>query len=135
MTGPAMESFGEVLWNGMIAEGGTLAIPGANRYGVMAVSYSSHAPVGLAMHYVSTNGKHVISGIAGAAMTSGLATRGVSFESDDGVEWKLADSVIVSQWKEGTGIGGNFGDQTQPQSLTIWGVVPSKVTQRELVES
>ena len=130
MSGPAMESFGELLWNGYIAEGGTLAIPRANEYGVMAVSYSDHAPVGLAMHYININGKHMISGSAGAAVSSGLASRGVSFESDDGVSWVLRDSVIVSQWKEGTGIVGSFTDQTTAKTLTVWGVVPSALTQR-----
>lgn len=130
MSGPAMESFGEVLWNGRIAKGGTLTIPDANRYGVMAVSYADHAPVGLAMHYISTSGKHMITGFAGAATTGGLSSRGFDFRSDDGATWTLYDAYILSTWGDKTAVQQQAGNITAMNSLTIWGVVPSDVTQR-----
>ena len=134
MTGPTMESFGEVLWNGVIAKGGTLAIPRANEYGVMAVSYAGHAPVGLAMHFVSVSGLHMIEGIAGAAQTNGLVTRGFDLRSDDGVQWKANDLCAISQWGASGKIDGAWDSASTAKSMTIWGVVPSRVTQRVLVE-
>lgn len=125
-----MESFGEELWNGSIVEGGTLTIPDANRYGVMAVSYSSHAPVGLAMHYISTNGKHVISGIDGSSIANGLSIRGFDLRLDDGITWTLYDAVVLGLWGSGTEIAGQWSSVSTAKSLTIWGVVPSRVTQR-----
>lgn len=130
MSGPAMESFGEVLWNGMIAKGGTLAIPRANEYGVMAVSYSSHATVGLAMHYVSASGVHMITGLDGSAMAGGLSVQGFDMRSDDGITWTLHDAVALGLWGSGTEIGGQWSNVATTKSLTIWGVVPSQVTQR-----
>lgn len=130
MTGPSMESYGELLWNGRIAEGGTLVIPNANRYGVMAVSYSSHSPVGLAMHYINTSGKHVISGAAGSSDVDGLSLSGLKFRSDDGVAWTADDLEILSLWGSGTTIGGQWGNEASSKTLTIWGVIPSPVTQR-----
>lgn len=132
MTGPAMESFGEELWNGSIVEGGTLTIPRANEYGVMAVSYSSHAPVGLAMHYRSTNGKHIISGIDGSSMANGLSIRGFDLRSDDGITWTLYDAAALGLWGSGTEIAGQWSSVATANTLTIWGIVPSQVTQRVL---
>lgn len=132
MSGHAMESFGEVLWNGRIAKGGKLTIPDANRYGVMAVSYSSHAPVGLAMHCIATDGLHVISGFAGAASSGGLASRGFSFSSSDGVTWTANDVYILSTWGSGAEVQQQALNATETNTLTIWGVVPSDVTKRVL---
>lgn len=127
-----IDRFGEVLWNGSITKGGTLTIPDANRYGIMAVSYSSHAPVGLAMHFVNTSGNHDICGIAGSAMAGGLAVRGFNLRSDDGITWTLRDAVILGLWGSagGSDIGGQWSDSAQVQTLTIWGIVPSPITQR-----
>ena len=130
MSGPAMEEFGEVLWNGMIADGGTLTIPDANRYGVMAVSYSSHAPVGLAMHFVSASGVHMITGLDGSAMSNGLAVRGFDLRSDDGITWTLQDAAILGLWGSSADIGGQWSNAASANTLTIWGIVPSRVTQR-----
>lgn len=130
MTGPSMESYGEVLWNGRITEGGTLVIPDANRYGVMAVSYSSHAPLGLAMHFITVNGLHEISGMAGASSTNGLSIRGFEFSSNDGVTWTAKDLEILSLWGSGTSVDGQWHDEKNSNTLTIWGIVPSQVTQR-----
>ena len=132
MSGPAMESIGEVLWNGSIAKGGTLTIPGANRYGVMAVSYASQAPVGLAMHFVSASGVHMITGLDGSAMSNGLAVRGFDMRSDDGITWTLHDAAVLSLWGSGTEIAGQWSSVAIANTLTIWGIVPSQVTQRVL---
>lgn len=124
---------GELLWNGLIAKGGTLTIPRANEYGVMAVSYANHAPVGLAMHFITYLGQHYISGWAGSATTGGLDSRGFSFLSDDGVTWTLYDAYVLSTWGSGTAVQQEAKDVTVTNSLTIWGVVPSDITQRVLI--
>lgn len=135
MSGPAMEEFGEVLWNGRIVEGGSLAIPGASRYGVMAVSYASHVTAGFAMHFINTDGLHQISGIAGAAASNGLSIRGFDLRSDDGVTWTAYDLKILSLWGAETDVGSQWGKEGDSNTLTIWGVVPSAVTQRVSVVS
>lgn len=124
---------GELLWNGLIAKGGTLTIPRANEYGVMAVSYANHAPVGLAMHFITYQGQHYISGLAGSATVGGLDSRGFSFISDDGVTWTLYDAYIMSTWGSGTAVHQEAKDVTATNSLTIWGVVPSDITQRVVI--
>lgn len=121
---------GEVLWNGSIAKGGTLTIPRANEYGVMAVSYAGHAPVGLAMHFISTVGLHMITGFAESSESGGLASRGLDFRSDDGITWTLHDAYILSTWGSGTNVQQQAIDTTETNTLTIWGIVPSQVTQR-----
>lgn len=124
---------GELLWNGLIAKGGTLTIPRANEYGVMAMSYANHAPVGLAMHFITYQGLHYISGLAGSATVGGLDSRGFSFTSDDGVTWTLYDAYILSTWGSGTAVHQEAKDVTVTNSLTIWGVVPSDITQRVII--
>lgn len=130
MTGPSMESYGKVLWNGRITEKAKLTIPDANRYGIMAVSYSGHAPVGLAMHFINTLGSHMICGIAGSSDSNGLSLRGFQLVSDDGVTWTAQDLEILSMWGSGTTFSAQWGDEAKSNTLTIWGIVPSPVTQR-----
>lgn len=133
MSGPAMESFGEVLWNGRIVVGGEITIPDANRYGVMAVSYSSHASVGLAMHFISITGLHMITGFAGSYESGNMPIRGFDLRSNDGITWTLYGGAILSirgGSAGSTAINGQWGNAASANTLTIWGVVPSQVTQR-----
>lgn len=122
---------GELLWEGSITEGGKLTIPKANDYAILAVSYGGFASCGLSVHYTSNN-KHYINGLAGTADSSGISLRGFKFTSDDGVTWEAEDLEILSMWGSGATLNVQWGNETSASTLAIWGVVPSKITERTL---
>lgn len=96
---------GDYIWAGRTSKGATIAIPQAAPYRYLSFELSGSAVCGLAVHAVTSAGKHVISGIAGYSADAGMNVNGIYLESDDGAEWLVKDGWIYSMWGSGADIG------------------------------